>query len=305
MRGQVVIALIFFAILLWPRSPAELSFLVAEPLTAPAPPPPQQNVGPTPAPKKIELDVEAKALYIFDASRHEVLYQKNADKALPLASLTKLMTAVVVSEKVPDGSMIPISEFSVEQAGSEGLEAHQKFSKENLLDLMLAASSNDAAWAAAEFYKSDIEEFSHEMNLRAREIGFNSFSFSNPHGLDLISQEGRVASASGSAREIAHFTKWIQENRPGLLDRTKVAEFSIWSEDGDEIKVKNTNEIIGKIPDLKASKTGYTMVAGGNLVFIFEVGGHTILAALLGSIEEGRFRDAEKIVEQVIILFDN
>ena len=254
---------------------------------------------------KVDPELEAKSAYIFDIKENKILYEKNALEIRPLASLSKLMTALLLIERVSDSATVPISEEARLQAGWDGLEAGESYKKERLSDLMLAASSNDAAWAAGQFAGGNIENFVSMMNARARSLGLGSMSFSNPHGLDILTASGDIPGASGSAKEIGQLFTFIHKNYAELLTKTRAARFKIVSQEGRVINAKNTNEALKDIPQLIASKTGSTQLAGGNLVFIFDAGfDHPILVSILGSSDKGRFSDAKKITDAVLRYFE-
>ncbi|OGF52450.1 hypothetical protein A3H04_00935 [Candidatus Giovannonibacteria bacterium RIFCSPLOWO2_12_FULL_43_11c] len=252
--------------------------------------------------REIALDnIEAKSVYVFDIFENKVLYEKNSLESRPLASLTKLMTILLLEEKSPSGVFISISEKAVSEPESEGMRAGDRFKKEDLEEFTLAASSNDGAWAAGEYLSGgNVDEFTGLMNERARELGLSNLNFSNPTGLDIVMPSSRLAGASGSAKDIADLLKYVYENHPRILAKTRAEEISITSLSGRMITATNTNEALRDIQQIIASKTGYTVIAGGNFVFIFDAGfNHPIVVSILGSTEKGRFEDAKKITEAV------
>ncbi|OGF68662.1 hypothetical protein A3H65_01755 [Candidatus Giovannonibacteria bacterium RIFCSPLOWO2_02_FULL_45_14] len=246
-------------------------------------------------------NMEAKSAYVFDVLQNKVLYEKNSSEVFPLASLAKLMTVLLLEEKAPSGVFISVSEKAVGQPEGEGMRAGDKFKKENLEEFTLAASSNDGAWAMGEYLGGgNIEDFVSLMNERARELGMLSLNFLNPTGLDIVTASARLSGASGNAKDIASLLKYIYGKYPNILSRTREEEISIVSSAGKTITAVNTNEALGEIPQIIAGKTGYTLVAGGNFVFIFDAGfNHPIVVSILGSSEKGRFDDAKKIVGAV------
>src|SRR3989344_4730966 len=135
---------------------------------------------------------------------------------------------------------------------------------------------------------------------KAVELGMLSLNFLNPTGLDIVTASARLSGASGNAKDIASLLKYIYGKYPNILSRTREEEISIVSSAGKTITAVNTNEALGEIPQIIAGKTGYTLVAGGNFVFIFDAGfNHPIVVSILGSSEKGRFDDAKKIVGAV------
>lgn len=245
-----------------------------------------------------EINLEAKSVYVVDLLKDEVLYQRNQFESRPLASLTKLWTVLLLEERLPPGIFIPFSLEAIRQEGDDGFLAGEKFKKEDLADIIMTASSNDASYAVAEFI--GVSEFVNLMNQRSVELGLAA-SFLTPHGLDVESNGSEAAGGAGNAFEVSRIFEYLFENHPRLLEKTRFSEFSITSEAGRIVRAKNTNKALGNIPQLLGAKTGFTNLAGGNLVFVFDAGfSHPVLVTILGSSAEGRFEDAQKIVQAAL-----
>lgn len=247
------------------------------------------------------IQVDARSAYVFDMAEGRPLFEKNAVEQLPLASITKLMTALVAARLVPEDSQITIrKEFLVEE-GDNGLTDGETWKLRDLLDFSLVVSSNDGARAlasviGAEVFKTDFDigkkEFIAEMNDVAQDIGLSGMYFVNESGLDLDS----VSGGYGTAQDVSGLFAYIIRNNPELLEATIVPKTVISSETQNHT-ARNTNTSIEKIPGLLGSKTGYTSLAGGNLAIAFDAGlGHPIVIVVLGSTQEGRFTDVEKLV---------
>lgn len=252
------------------------------------------------------IRLEAKSAYVLDMRTGKLMYEKNSLVSLPLASLAKLLTALLLEERALDSALIPLSRDAIAQDEGEGLEIGDKLKKGDLINFMLAGSSNDAAFAAGEFIgarldgneRAGVSRFVALMNERARELGMLSSSFLNPHGLDVIINFHRISGANGSAFDVAALMDYIFRNYPCLLSATRETEIWIPSARGRIYTAPNTNESLGAIPQLIGAKTGTTKLAGANLAFIFDAGfERPVLAVLLGSTEEQRIHDAKKIVE--------
>ncbi len=226
--------------------------------------------------------IEAKSAFILDAKTGQTIYEDNADIILPLASLTKLMTALVANQEISSSTTITISENDLRQDGDNGLLLGEKWRFDDLRDFTLLVSSNDGAEAIG-------GDLISKMNEEAATLGLHSLTFQNPTGLDISLAE---PSNFGSARDISELFKYILENNPSILEITKHPSFRFVSQSGLVHYAKNTDTIVGKIPGLFASKTGYTDLAGGNLIIgIDEDINHPIIIAVLGSSENGRFDD--------------
>ncbi len=257
------------------------------------------------------LDIEAKSAYVFDLKENKVLFEKDSDVLRPLASITKLMTALVSEERIPAGFYVPISIEAIREEGDDGFRAGDKFKKEDLLNYMLVSSSNDAAYALAGFVGSSLDgngstpaRFVMLMNQRARELDFLSLSFSNPNGLDIKDGGGDADGAEGSAKDVAGLMEYLFQNHNSMMLATGAESIKIVSDKNRVISGVSTNKSFSLVPRILASKTGYTDLAGGNLVFIFDAGfEHPIVVSILGSSEEGRFFDAAQIANAVLIYF--
>jgi len=250
----------------------------------------------------VGLDITAKSVYVFDINENRVLYKKNEFSQLPLASITKLMTALVASDILPKDSQVKIRKEFLQEEGDSGLLVGESWKLQDLLDFSLVISSNDGARSLASVagafslgnhdYDLGREEFVSKMNLKAQEIGLKQTYFVNESGLD----EDNIAGGYGSAIDVSNMMKYILENKPEVVESTKHKSLEIKSLNKVHL-VKNTDLAIGDIPGLLASKTGYTNLAGGNLVIAFDASiGHQIVVVVLGSTLDGRFEDITKLV---------
>ncbi len=248
-------------------------------------------------------NILAKAAYVFDATDSKVLFAKNENSALPLASLTKIMTAITAVGLAPETTEVVIPKEALAQAGDSGLLGDERWTLRDLLRYTLVVSSNDGAAAVALALGSTDEssvnistraDFVRRMNERAQALGLSKTKFMNESGLD---QDGDLAGAYGSAKDIATLLEYAVKNHQELVDATKYSQITVTSLDGIVHKAKNTDIIASKIPNLLAGKTGYTSLAGGNLAIAFKAhNGHTIIVVALGSTYDGRFNDVENLV---------
>ncbi len=246
--------------------------------------------------------VTARSAFVWDVKTGRALFNKNADEVLPLASVTKLMTALVAYELLDDTTIVNISNDAIKTDGDSGLSDGETFSLKNLTDMVLVASSNDGAEALGAAAGESIgakgkpqDIFVHAMNLRAEQLGLTHTSFNNASGLDISKEK---AGAYSSARDISSLMEYIVTHYPDVTALTKVENTYVYNESGEYHEVENTNEIVNKIDGLIASKTGYTELAGGNLVIAFNVGlNHPIIVAVLGSTFKDRFSDVLSLTE--------
>ncbi len=238
--------------------------------------------------------IEARSAIIYDARDGRVLYQKNADESWPLASLTKLMSAeAILSLKAPDAS-IEITQDDLKPDGDSGLVVGDVWSLKNLLTFGLIVSSNDAMAAAAA--SAGTASIINKMNETATELGLKHTSFSNPTGLD-VDVDAQEAGAYGSARDVSLLAADFLKKYPEFFGATVASKTDI-PVGGKMVEAVPTALPILDIPGLIGAKTGYTDLAGGNLVAAFDLEiGHPVIAVVLGSSIDGRFKDVRTLIE--------
>ena len=255
------------------------------------------------------VKIQGTNAIIYDSVNSQILFDKNAEDAVPIASLTKLMTAILVKELVNELTMIEITETAVMQHGNSGFRAGERVSAEDLNNYSLLSSSNNAAYALA-FSIGEMlipEEgaagFVDAMNVKAEELGLSETVFFNPTGLDISATQ---AGAEGSAKDIALLTKYILEKYPELLSITTIEETQIFNEFGQFHTARNTNRLVGNVPQLIGGKTGFTTLAGGNLMTVFDAGfNRPIIIIVLGSSIQGRFEDTRTLLNSTKKLWQN
>lgn len=249
------------------------------------------------------IELEAKSVYVFDIVKNEVIFKKNEFVQLPLASITKLMTALTAVELIPENSRITIRKEFLAEEGDSGLLAGESWRLKDLLDFSLTVSSNDGARSVAsvigalnlntEDYDLGRKDFISKMNENAEKLGLKQTYFINESGLD----NGAVSGGYGSAIDVSKLMEYLIKNHTEIVEATKYQKIEVDSLDKTHTAV-NTNFDVNQIPGLIASKTGYTNMAGGNLVIAFDASiGRPIVVVVLGSSIDGRFTDVSKLVE--------
>lgn len=268
-----------------------------------APATPQQHAYDTEPPRAdlrdafSDIALQAQAAYVLDVRTGDVLYEHNAHTRMPLASLTKLMTALVAHEFLEPDDPIAITVEAILQEGDSGFSDGDRFSFRALANLTLLTSSNDGAYALAHaagvsagMRDDPVAHFVEHMNAKATEIGLIHSTFFNATGLDL---DETTSGGYGTARDAARLMEYIILRHPYILEETREASSMIYSHTGALFHAANTNEVAADMPGLIASKTGYTDLAGGNLVIAFDVGlNRPVIVSVLGSTRNGRFADA-------------
>jgi len=253
-----------------------------------------------------DATLEARAAYVYDVKNDSVLYAHGGYEVLPLASLTKLMAALVVSETLPKDAVVTITANDIKTEGDTGLRVGERWNLSDIIGFTLMTSSNDGASALASaagslgqtMYEIPAEQaradFVNKMNTKAEELGLRGTRFFNGTGLDL---NGEISGGYGTARDVALLMAEAVRTMYDDLSITALPQTSISSLANIRHVSTNTNEYVGRIPNLIASKTGYTDLAGGNLVIAFDAGlMRPIIISVLGSSREGRFTDVEKLV---------
>lgn len=256
---------------------------------------------PTPAPTATttpfdSMHLEARGAIVFDVRNDTVLYEKNADEQLPLASITKLLSVLVAHEVFPAGTQITITDQALAEDGDSGLFSGERWNITELLKFILTTSSNDGITAIAHAYKGAFgEDFAPVLDRRAREIGLTTFSIRTATGLDAA--DTLRATNFGSARDVATLFAYALLTIPDILDATREGTQTFSSLDRTH-RIENTNEIIDRIPNAVGGKTGFTDAAGGNLVMSFDRSiGSPIIIVVLGSSKEGRFTDMQQLID--------
>jgi len=246
------------------------------------------------------ISLEARAAYVVELKTGTVLYAKNENQKLPLASITKLMTTLIARENFSEDFVATITKDDLSVMGDSGLHPGERWKLHDILNVMLLVSSNDAAHAVSGLIgqENDIDirrgVFIQKMNEKARFLGLEQMEFFNESGLDV---SGSQNGGYGSARNVAMLFAELWKKYPDAIEITAHKDARIYSQDNIAHILPNTNEIVGSIPGLIASKTGFTDMSGGNLTVIFDRGmGDPVLAVVLGSSYKGRFDDVQKLV---------
>jgi len=264
------------------------------------------TTGPIVAESFPRVDVEAKAAYVYDTIDGVALYDKNGELQLPLASLTKVMSAYAASTLLPDYMLVRINPSDIREEGDSGLKVDESWNVQRLTDFSLITSSNDgitaiASTAGAQITGGDGKSaerlFVDRMNTLAREIGLTQTYYLNQSGLDVSTS---LSGGYGSARDMSLLFQKILFEKPRLLEATSRDRMTVPSKEFLHT-AENTNKTLNDIPYVLASKTGYTTLSGGNLIVAFDAGvGHPIIISVLGSSYDGRFTDMDRLVRATL-----
>lgn len=248
--------------------------------------------------------ISAQAAAVYSIKEKRFIYTKNSDVPLALASITKLMTALVAAETGNPEDTVVIPATALLTEGDSGLHVGERWRLADLIDYMMIVSSNDGASALALSigarpqpeqgdglptpYPDPAARFITRMNQASDRLGLRNTHFNNESGLDTSTEQG---GSYGSARDVALLMAYALEYHPAILKKTTLQETTIHSEHFTH-QARNTNPFVVSIPGIKGSKTGFTDLAGGNLVIAFDAGiDEPFVAVALGSTPEDRFSD--------------
>ena len=241
------------------------------------------------------VEVTAPSAILMEMTTGTVLYEKDADTARPPASVTKVMTMLLIFDVLAEGKIqledeVTTSEYASSMGGSQVfLETGEKQTVETLLKCISVASANDACVAMAEYISGNEEEFVRQMNLRAEGLGMKHTHFVNCNGLDAEGHET-------SARDIALMSREL------LLKYPEIHNYcTIWMENithttskgSSEFGLTNTNKLIRQYEYATGLKTGSTGKAKFCVSATAEKNGVSLIAVIMGAEDsKARFKDA-------------
>lgn len=249
---------------------------------------------------KPQLDIPCRNAILISIDTGDILYEKEPDAEVPMASITKIMTLLLTLEAVEAGKIsmtdiVPISEHAFNMGGSQiWLEPGEQFTLDELIKAICVCSANDAAVAVAEFVGGSEPVFAEMMNARAAELGMTHTRFVNACGLDA---EGHYS----SARDVAAMSL-------ALLRHPKILEYSgIWMDTlrGGETQLTNTNKMLKSYAGITGLKTGTTNGAGVCISASAVRDGMGLLAVVLGShSSKERFESATAMLDYGFATFE-
>ncbi len=236
------------------------------------------------------LELKSGVALVLDQDTNEVLFSKNSEAVLPIASLTKLMTAVVVTEaQQPLDEIVTITDEDIdtEKGSRSRLRVGTQLRREDMLHLALMASENRAANALGRSYPGGLAAFVAAMNQKARALGMNDTHYVEPTGLSSRNQS--------SARDLATLVRAAHEV-PLIRELSTSPEYMV--EVGNRnVQFRNTNGLV-KSPEweIGLQKTGYISEAGRCLVMQAKMAGrHLIMVFLDSAGKYSRIGDAERV----------
>ena len=214
------------------------------------------------------VETSAAAAVLMDGESGRILYAHNPDQPMPIASITKIMTALVALERCGLETEYTVTAEDMAEGSSMYLKAGETLTLEALLYGLMLPSGNDAALAVARCVSGTVEDFVAAMNAKAKALGMTNTSFANPSGLD-------DPAHFSTARDMAVLTRAALEREEF---RTIVSTRSVTV---GERTLVNHNKLLGWYEGCMGVKTGYTMTAGRTLVSAAERNGQTLIAVTL------------------------
>lgn len=209
---------------------------------------------------KADLAPNSKSAILLDFDTGKILYSKNDNEVLPPASMTKIMSMLLIMERIDNKTLsltdeVIISENAASMGGSQVfLQAGETYKVEELLKGIAIASGNDAVVAMAEKVSGSVSDFVALMNEKAKSLGLTNTKFLNPHGLDT---EGHVT----TARDMAIIARELIKHT-SILKFTSIYEDYLKKSDGSSIWLVNTNKLVRFYDGVDGLKTGFTKNAG-------------------------------------------
>lgn len=240
------------------------------------------------------FDLKAKSAIIIDAASGNVLFEKDSHEKLAMASVTKIMTMLLVMESVSEGKlslddMVPVTEHAYRMGGTQVyLKPGEQFSVWDMLKAVAIHSANDAAVALAEKVSGSEEAFVQLMNDRAKELGMNDTHFLDSNGL---TDDGQYSSAN----DVSLMSRELINKHPKILELT-----GKWQDKfrNDTFSLDNTNKLVRYYTGCNGLKTGTTSKAGSNLSASAKRNNLQLIAVVLGEPDSNtRFAEARKLLD--------
>ena len=243
---------------------------------------------------KDELNLECESAILIEQNSGQVLYEKNMHEQLRPASVTKLMSLLLIFEALDNGQikledMVPCSQKAASMGGSQiWLDVREELSVHEMIKAMCVVSANDATYAMAEFIAGSEEAFVEKMNNKAKELGMNDTCFKNCHGID---EDGHLS----SSYDISLMSRELLKNHPLITKYT-----TIWMDslrDGKS-ELVNTNKLIRNYSGATGLKTGSTSLALYNLSASCTRDGLSLIAVIMKAPStKVRFAEAQKLLD--------
>ncbi len=240
------------------------------------------------------IQSSAKVALIYDLTGKKVLFAKAENESVPVASLTKLMTALVILQQHSPNEIVIIPDGLPKLANDDqklNIQPGEKFILSDLTNALLIYSANDVANALAVWDSGSIKNFSNKMNYYAKQWGLDKTNFTNPNGLDELNHKS-------SASDLLVLATILIQNEE-FRKTINTQSMSIQNIDGKKYQLITTNKLLN-LPYVYGIKTGFTKEAGQSLMLLAEKNGHQIITVVLNSPD--RFTESNNMIKYT---FDN
>lgn len=238
------------------------------------------------------LETSAKSSILIEQSTGTIISEEESHTRLPMASMTKMMTLLIIMENIESGKiklddMVPISENAASMGGSQVyLSANTTMKLDTLLKSICIASANDATYAIAEYIAGTSDAFVRLMNEKAKELGLKDTNFENVHGLDSDNH-------FSSAYDMAFIAKELL-NHPKILEYSSIYEDYITHPNGTNTWIVNTNKLLNYYEGLDGLKTGYTTKSGYCITATAKRNNMRLISVVMGE-ENNKIRNQDTI----------
>jgi D-alanyl-D-alanine carboxypeptidase len=224
------------------------------------------------------LNLTAKSVLMYDLTTNKTLYTENPDARLPMASLTKIMTAIIALENKKSDDRYLVTSEDVVGEDSMGVSSGEVFTRKDLLYGLLLPSGNDAAETFASNYPGGRTAFTEAMNEKAQALGMLDTHYTNPSGLQGDGDQYTTA------YDLLLVTRYALENFPDFAKAVSTYEYDIpTTQDHKAFQLFNETNLLTTYAGVEGVKTGYTPDAGYCLITYLHYKGHNIIGVLLGS----------------------
>ena len=235
-------------------------------------------------------EVTASSALLYDLTTKKVLYDKNPKQKLPMASLTKIMTAVIALENKKQDDKYTVKPEDLVGEDAMGLSEGEVMSLSDLLYGLVLHSGNDAAETLANAYPTGRDGFIKAMNDKVKTLGLSDTNFTNPTGLE---GDGKQYTTT---YDLMVITNYALSNFPLFSEVVSTFDYHIpYTSEHKEFYLENETNLLTSYPGVKGVKTGYTPEAGLCLVTYLDYNGHKIIGVLLGS--ENRIKDMKELLD--------
>ena len=239
-----------------------------------------------------DLTPNSKSAILMEASTGKIIYEKNSEEKLPPASMTKIMSMLLIMEAIDEDKIslndeVTISPTAASMGGSQVfLQAGEKYKLEELLKGVAIASGNDAVVALSEHLAGSVDKFVSLMNDKAKELNLVNTHFANPHGLDDDNHYTTAKDMAIMAKELVKYEK--------ILDYTSIYEYYMPKNDGSKSWLVNTNKLVRFFEGVDGLKTGFTTSAKYCLTATAKKNDMRLISVVMG-VETSDLRSADTV----------